>query len=382
MFVTDYHKSYQLINFKNGKGDNILFKKLFIILYPIYLILVSCSPSLELQENADYSFEQQLNNLTNQIVESLTQNRIFKIAIIEFSDLNGNISEFGKYLSEELTLRIFMLKKFEIVERQLLQKVVDEQKLGVTVFIDDNSAVSLGKILGVDAIATGTITDLGNYVKINARLISTETGSVFSVASVKLIKDNSIINLMKKKSKSSSFISNNSKTQKKDSERNLPESIFYYEDFSNIEDGLIPESWLGASTLAVRNSSKIYNRKFLTNFQRGDHSFTIPNINFPENFIIEIELMNYNGLIKLDIGNINIGLKEPYSWIGEAKFKYEESKEIFIFKLEKLNDVFRVFINGKEVKTIRKSDFRISKSINFEIKSNNFGFYKIVGYRF
>jgi len=46
---------------------------------------------------------------------------------------------------------------FSVVERSRLDQIMEEQKLGLTGLIDDNQAASLGKIMGVDAIITGTV---------------------------------------------------------------------------------------------------------------------------------------------------------------------------------------------------------------------------------
>lgn len=134
----------------------------------------------------------QLDNLTDQIMGSLNQNQKNKIAIMEFVDMQGNVSNFGKYISEELTTRLYRTGKFEVIERQLLDKIIQEQKISLSGIVDENSAVELGRILGVDAIATGTIGDLGISVKINARLISAESGKLFSVASVEIPKDDKV----------------------------------------------------------------------------------------------------------------------------------------------------------------------------------------------
>jgi len=75
-----------------------------------------------------------------------------KIAVIEFSDLKGNKTEFGKLLSEELITRLFRTGKFEVVERTLLNKVIAEHELSFTGIVDPDSAMQLGKILGIDAI--------------------------------------------------------------------------------------------------------------------------------------------------------------------------------------------------------------------------------------
>jgi len=137
-----------------------------------------------------------LTDLTNQIINSLTETKRSRIAVIDFSDLRGNISEFGKYLSEELITRLFMTRRFEVAERQMLNKIIKEHRLSYTHFFDEESVKEIGKLLGVDAIASGSVTDLGRSVKVNARLIATETGSIFAVASVEIIKDETVKNLL------------------------------------------------------------------------------------------------------------------------------------------------------------------------------------------
>jgi curli biogenesis system outer membrane secretion channel CsgG len=137
-----------------------------------------------------------LEDLTSQIIEEMGMQQKSKIAIIEFSDLEGNEIKMGKYIAEELTTRLFKTKKFEVVERSMLEKILKEQQLSMTGLLDEASARQLGKLLGVDAICSGTITDLSNTIKVNARLVSTETGSLFSVASIEIKKDPTVNKLM------------------------------------------------------------------------------------------------------------------------------------------------------------------------------------------
>jgi len=186
-----------------------MFKKLCILkkLIPIVLLLIltSCAttqkqPIVEIENierpEITNNLDNSLSDLTTQIANSITEDGKKKIAVIEFSDLEGNVTQFGKYLAEELITRLFRTRKFEVVERQLLNKVLSEQKLGITGLIDDESAIAIGKLLGVDAIVSGTITDLGKSLKVNARIISTETGKVFGVAGTNIVKDETVEKLM------------------------------------------------------------------------------------------------------------------------------------------------------------------------------------------
>lgn len=137
-----------------------------------------------------------LYDLATQISEGLTENQKQKIAVVEFVDLEGKVSNFGRYLAEELITRLYQTKKFKVIERNLLTKIINEQKLTLTGIIEPTAAQKLGKLLGVDAVASGSVSDLGKTFKVNARLMNAETGEIFAVASTEVIKDDSVCNLI------------------------------------------------------------------------------------------------------------------------------------------------------------------------------------------
>jgi len=145
---------------------------------------------------AQATLDQRMAELSKQISDGLTENQKQTIAVVEFVDLEGRVTNFGRFIAEELITRLYQTKKFKVIERQLLNKIVAEQKLSLAGMIDQTSAQKLGKLLGVDAIASGTVTDLGKSVRVNARLISTGTGEVFAVASAEIVKDDSVTVLM------------------------------------------------------------------------------------------------------------------------------------------------------------------------------------------
>ncbi len=152
--------------------------------------------SLYVQIFSQNTLDQGLSNLGEQISNKFEKRNKTIIAVIEFPDLKGNITDLGRFISEELITRLYLTEKFKVIERQLLNKIISEQKLNLSVIIDPKSAKKLGKLLGVEALVSGTITELSNSLKINARLISTETGEVFSVAATEIKKDDTINNLL------------------------------------------------------------------------------------------------------------------------------------------------------------------------------------------
>jgi len=171
--------------------------RVFFLFAAVFIITSCKAPAPIIETNyQSQTIDVQLDNLTNQMVNSLAQEKKTKIAVMEFPDLHGNVSELGKFIPEELTTRFFMTRRFDVVERSLLKKVLEEQNLGMSGLVDANSAAQVGNMLGVDAIVTGTVTDMGTTIRINARIIATETASVFAVSSVSIDKDTQVMVLM------------------------------------------------------------------------------------------------------------------------------------------------------------------------------------------
>lgn len=146
------------------------------------------------------NLEEGVGQLAQQISKSMEEKQKQKIAITDFSDLNGNVTALGQFMAEELTTQLFMVApgKFEVVERRQLLKLEEELMLGQTGFIEEKSIKKMGQVLGVDAIVTGSMTDLGNTVKINARLIGVESAKVFAVAATDIPKTGMVADLIGK----------------------------------------------------------------------------------------------------------------------------------------------------------------------------------------
>lgn len=108
-------------------------------------------------------------------------------------------------VNEILVNRLVQDGSFSVIERNQLQTIIDEQDLGASGRVDANTAAQIGRILGVDAVITGTVTeynldqqssggtvgffgiaastdDTNATVKLNARMISTSTAEILVAA--------------------------------------------------------------------------------------------------------------------------------------------------------------------------------------------------------
>ncbi len=70
--------------------------------------------------------------------------------------------------------------RVRLVERALLDKLLEELKLGTSRLTDSGTALSLGKILAARFILSGKIIHSGPHAQVSVRLIETETGLIFA----------------------------------------------------------------------------------------------------------------------------------------------------------------------------------------------------------
>ena len=113
-----------------------------------------------------------------------------RVAVVPFMGPRGGSSYAGAVLAERVASRLLERGGLELIERPLLESVLQEQKLGLFGIMEPRTARALGRVLGVDAILTGTAVELrGQRVEINARLIHAETAQVLAAVTARVPKD-------------------------------------------------------------------------------------------------------------------------------------------------------------------------------------------------
>lgn len=153
-------------------------KKTTAILFGLFIGAVMAVPA----HAKDDPYDKLARELSEISVSSQT-----KIAIIPFSYVDKKKTDAGTVISERLTTRIVKLKTFKVIERQLLENVMQELHLETTGVVDVETTKRLGKILGVEALITGTIMDIGEDTsEINARTINAETAELLATSSVEV----------------------------------------------------------------------------------------------------------------------------------------------------------------------------------------------------
>ena len=96
------------------------------------------------------------------------------VAVLPF-EADKNAAMYKEEITNEMITQLVNLRRFKVIERSAMDKIVSEQKLQASGVVDDKSAVKLGKIAGADALVIGHISVINGIVKVSARLVDVET---------------------------------------------------------------------------------------------------------------------------------------------------------------------------------------------------------------
>ena len=85
-----------------------------------------------------------------------------RLAVSRFEDRSGHgYHNLGQGVADMLATALVKSGKFMVMERQELDRVIDEQKLGESGLVTAETAPKVGKLLGVELLVVGSITEFG-----------------------------------------------------------------------------------------------------------------------------------------------------------------------------------------------------------------------------
>lgn len=323
------------------------------------------------------ALEAAVRNLADKLAARLMEAKQFRVGVLEFLDLQGRISQLGKFIGEELTTAFFEQGKFSLVERGLLQQVMREHALTQTGIIDITQAQEIGKAVGADAIITGSLSDIGNEIKANARLIDVRAGTVLAVAGESIAKTENVAKMF-----NTILWAPGSKTTPLSlpptptTMPSTPASYVFFEDFQNVQEGMLPEGWLGGEKLMVKSDGR---QKFVTDFERQEsHKVLIDNVAFPENFefttVFQFGNQAYGTHLIAYLGSLTM-TSDVYGWYQLNNTRVDKRMDwrnkVVKAVLTKEGPIFKLFINGEEVLLTRDTNYKLPQAISLEIRNQS-----------
>jgi TolB-like protein len=100
------------------------------------------------------------------------------VLYFDYSGKDPEMAVLKKGLAQMLISDLSTLEEVRLVERDRLEEILAELKLGQTAKIDPQSAAKVGKLLGARYMVLGGYFDLMETLRADARVVEVETGKV------------------------------------------------------------------------------------------------------------------------------------------------------------------------------------------------------------
>jgi len=100
-----------------------------------------------------------------------------RIAVMQFE--GSGVDEItSKNITDRFSYELSKTRRFDIVEREMMDKILEEQKFQASGCVADECAVEIGQLIGVSQIVAGSISKIGDFYSLNIKLIDVATGKI------------------------------------------------------------------------------------------------------------------------------------------------------------------------------------------------------------
>ncbi len=142
------------------------------------------------KESADEAQPQSWRSAMKMLVARLAENlntpadSTLRVAVLDVTTPAGDICPLSAPVAEDLTTHLFGTPRLSIIERRMLGRILQENAAAQSDFFDPGQVARLGRLVGADAVVTGTLAAAAHIYTLNARIILVESAEVASVAQV------------------------------------------------------------------------------------------------------------------------------------------------------------------------------------------------------
>ena len=100
-----------------------------------------------------------------------------RIAVMKFE--GSGVDEItSKNITDRFSYELSKTHRFDIVEREMMDKILEEQKFQASGCVADECAVEIGQLIGVSQIVAGSISKIEDFYSLNIKLIDVATGKI------------------------------------------------------------------------------------------------------------------------------------------------------------------------------------------------------------
>jgi hypothetical protein len=124
------------------------------------------------------TLESALSAAADVIISRLTPKTTIAVVSIASGD-----TEAAEFVVDELAYLIVSSGNFKVVDRKSLEAIRSEQNFQTSGDVDDDSAVSIGKLLGANIVITGSISGVGSTRRLRLKALDVMTAEIAAMAS-------------------------------------------------------------------------------------------------------------------------------------------------------------------------------------------------------
>jgi hypothetical protein len=128
--------------------------------------------------SGDGDIEVALERAANELLAGIEDGAT--IAVLSVSSRSRETSEF---ILEELAYILVETGSFKVVDRRSLDTIRKEQNFQLTGDVDDDSAVSIGKMLGANIVITGSVSGSDSTRRLRLKALDVKTAEIIAMAS-------------------------------------------------------------------------------------------------------------------------------------------------------------------------------------------------------
>jgi len=113
------------------------------------------------------------------------QANVPRVAVLDFNGFmmgeGGGSVALGKAIAAMLVTEFSGREGMQVVERQQLRALLDEQDLSMSGRLDEEDAIKIGRLLGVQYVLVGAVTSIVDQLRMDIRAVDVETSEIVTV---------------------------------------------------------------------------------------------------------------------------------------------------------------------------------------------------------
>ena len=133
------------------------------------------------------AYDDQLKQLAAQLADSISKSGKKTVAVADFTDLDGNVTELGRFLAEETSVDLASTpgaaKDFQVIDRTQLRATLKRAGLAMNGVLDPQTVSKLGDAAGVQAVVTATVTPFSDHIHLSARVLDESNSAILATSS-------------------------------------------------------------------------------------------------------------------------------------------------------------------------------------------------------